>query len=931
MFLPKEKRLLTLLRHPLFNCMTLLTAGAFFLSSCTNKHIKNKKYAIGFSQVQNDDDWRKTMMGEMEREVSFHDNIEFIVKDAEENSTQQIQQINELIKQVDLLIVSPNETEPLKPVIEKAYYAHIPVILIDRSVSSDKYAAFVGASNVEVGKNAGRYAVSLLKGKGKVLEIMGRSSASPFIDRHKGFVEIISANKGIQLLPIIEDHQKNYEKLLDSTIKYTNDIEVIFAQSDFIAKFVYQICKKNGKDKSIKIIGVDGLSVPGLGMDMVYTKMLTATVMYPTGGQEAIQTALNILEHKPYKKENPLDATIIDSSNVKILKQQSKKVLEQQIDIDNRQKKIEQQIAFSKNQTNIILAISITLAIALILGSVLFYLLNVNRKISNKLKIQKEEISTQRNKLIELVHQLKEANNAKFHFFTNISHELRTPLTLIMGPLEDIMASPKLHFTLKNNLDLIQRNSIRLLKLINQLMDFRKIEEGKMKLNVTQNNLSNFVFDITNSFKVLAKKKNISFNVHATSNDINIYFDVNMLDKVLFNLLSNAFKFTPENGTIQVTISTNEEKELAIIKVQDNGIGMSEEDANHAFEMFYQGHSSTFRGTGLGLSLSKELIELHKGEITVESKKDHGTCFSVIMPFTRANDSSTNGLDVNSANQITHSEEALTYITDILPFNYEKENNGNGKQTSTILIIEDNDDLRAFLKNKLSDRYEVYAANNGIDGINTAFDIIPDLIISDIILPGQNGIKISETLKNDLRTSHIPIVLLTAKGSIQDQIEGIKSQADIFIVKPFNLSYLEETIKTLLKNRLILRDHYTSELPMESRSNASNKIDRKFISEFSAIIENNISNEDLSVEDICKEIGISRVQLYRKVKALIGMNVNDYILSVRLKRAKYLLLHEDLSISEISYKVGFSSQAYFSTVFKFRFGVTPSEFKENKP
>jgi signal transduction histidine kinase/DNA-binding response OmpR family regulator len=672
---------------------------------------------------------------------------------------------------------------------------------------------------------------------------------------------------------------------------------------------------------------VDGLSIEGMGMDMVASNQFKATVLYPTGGQEAIRTAIKILEKKPFKKENTLETTIIDSTNVKILQQQSKKVIEQQNEIDNRQLKINQQILISKNQTNIILAISITLAIALILSSVFYYLFKENKKISKKLMVQKDEISSQKNELEKLVKQVKEATDAKFDFFTNISHELRTPLTLIIGPLEDTLTSSRLHFSLKNNLELVQRNSFRLLKLINQLMDFRKIEEGKMEINASTQVLGDFVFEISNEFKDLARKKHISLNINDKTTGLIIDFDQSMIDKVLFNLLSNAFKFTEENGTINITIDQDKEQENAIIKIEDNGIGMSAEDVEHAFDVFYQGHSSTFKGTGLGLALSKELIIAHNGNIIINSKKGNGTCFTIILPFKQNNKNKE--LRESEYNDGKNLKEKHIYTTDVLPHNYEKVTTNISEKSASILIIEDNDDLNSFLSNRLEGTYEVLTAKDGNEGVNKAFDVIPDLIISDIIMPGMSGLKLAEILKNDLRTSHIPIILLTAKTSIEDQIEGMKSHADMFIIKPFNLNYLEESIASILKNRIILREHFVNELPSESRSNASNKLDRKFISEFTSIIESNLSNEDLSVDDIYKGLGISKIQLYRKTKALLGFNVNDYILSVRLQKAKYLLMNEDLTISEVAYKVGFSSQAYFSTVFKSKFSVTPSEFKES--
>jgi signal transduction histidine kinase/AraC-like DNA-binding protein/ABC-type xylose transport system substrate-binding protein len=908
-----------------------LAAGLIFLiASCAAPGKKGTAFRIGFSQCQGNDEWRKKMLAEMKRELAFHDNIEFIYRDAEANSKKQLMQIDELVKlNIDLLIVSPNEIQPLSPRIEQIYDSGIPVVLIDRGINSKKYTAFIGASNFEAGQNAGRYAVSLLNGKGTLMESMGLSDASPFIQRHKGFMDIISKQPGITFLKTLEDHTAGYEEQLAAALLTEKNIDLIFAQSDYIARDVYKICKQTGVDKKIKIIGVDGLPLDTLGMGMVAKKILAATVLYPTGGQEAIITALQILEHKPFNKENPLATTIIDSSNVRIMKLQNDKVMEQQEDIDKRQKRIDEQIVITRNQTNIILAVSVTLALALIFGGVLYYYLLENKKINKKLEQQKEEISSQRNQLIELMAKVKEANDARVNFFTSISHELRTPLTLIMAPLEDALSSSKLHFTVKNNLEFIQRNTMRLLRLINQLMDFRKMEESKMKLNASENNITAFVNDITGAFNDTARKKLIPFNVMSRVKDLNLWFDSTMLDKVLFNLLSNAFKFTSEHGTINLMIDKSEDGKMAVIKVEDDGIGMDADDTAHAFEMFYQGHSSTFKGTGLGLSLSKQLIGLHHGCITVKSEKGKGTCFEISLPIGRSHLQADEILS-ETPSLINTYEDAKIYTSDIEKVELQQEHTDAVQKENSVLIIEDNDDLRTFLKRRLGSRYELHEAANAETGTALAFDIVPDLIISDIVLPGQNGLQITEMLKHDIRTSHIPVILLTAKGSIEEQIEGIKSQADAFIVKPFNLEYLEETIKTVLKNRAVLREHYTSELPAETRSNSSSKIDRKFINEFTAIVENNISNENFSVDEICKAIGVSRVQLYRKVKALIGYNVNDYILTVRLQKAKYLLLNEDLSISEISYKVGFSSQAYFATVFKSKFGVTPKAFKESK-
>ena len=329
---------------------------------------------------------------------------------------------------------------------------------------------------------------------------------------------------------------------------------------------------------------------------------------------------------------------------------------------------------------------------------------------------------------------------------------------------------------------------------------------------------------------------------------------------------------------------------------------------------FYQGNEGAYKGTGLGLSLSKELITLHHGSIKITSEKWKGSTFEISLPLGKEH-LKENEIKKETSSYFLNYEDAKIYTSEAASHKAmpaEEASAASGKDYS-ILLIEDNNEIRLFLKNQLGKNYEIFEAENGNIGLNTAYEIVPDIIISDILLPGKDGMQITETLKNDLRTSHIPIIILTAKGSIEQQIEGLKLKADAYIVKPFNVQYLEETIRNLLRNRETLKEHYSIGLPTEGiRTLASKKIDRKFVSEFSSIVENNIANEDFGVDDICKEIGISRVQLYRKVKAVLGINVNDYILSVRMQRAKYLLLNEHLSISEISFKVGFSSQAYFS-------------------
>jgi signal transduction histidine kinase/AraC-like DNA-binding protein len=564
--------------------------------------------------------------------------------------------------------------------------------------------------------------------------------------------------------------------------------------------------------------------------------------------------------------------------------------------------------------------ILVFLILSVILGALALYFLFENKKINKRLVSKQEEI-------IRMSDKAQAANEAKLQFFTNISHEFRTPLTLILAPLEDMLANGKLHFSEKQSLKLVQKNVIRLLRLINQLMDFRKIELDKLKLQATENNIVEFVEDIMETFRVLSDRRNIDFRLVTKEKQLNVWFDVNMLDKVIFNLLSNAFKFTNDNGLIHVHLV--KEKDTVSIKVDDNGIGMLPDAVDHAFELFYNSEITSQQGSGLGLSLSKELITLHHGSIQVTSTRWKGTSFEIILPLGAGHLREHEKITGKPNHPVYNDEKIfITELQEPLPATGDAPVTPQTADKRSVLIIEDNDDLRNFLAAKLRHDYDILTAGNGVYGLQQAYDHIPDLVISDIVLPDKDGLHITNHLKTDIRTSHIPIILLTSKTTMNNQIEGMRVMADAYLVKPFNLDFLHETIRSMLKNRDLLREHYTSELQTDKTNRSHRKLDRKFINDFTAIVEGNIGNEQFNAEEICKAMGISRVQLYRKVKALLGVNVNDYIITVRLQKAKYYLAQKELTISQVAFKVGFTSAAYFSTVFKSKFNVTPKEFRE---
>lgn len=915
-------------RLPYF--IALLVLCVFIIPACSLED-KPKEYVIGFSQCVESDAWRKTMLDEMKREMSFHANLRLLYRQADGNSQKQIEQVRELLNEnIDLLIISPNEAQPLTSVVEYAYHKGIPVIVVDRKISTPLYSAYVGGDNYGIGKIAGDYAAHLLEGKGKIIEITGLPKSSPAIERQRGFHDALRKHPSLTIVQQINGEwlKERAQSKLAAISNQFPTVDLIFAHNDRMALASYEVYKKD-TGTSPKILGVDGLAAKDAGLDMVAGKKISATMLYPTGGQESIQIALKILNKEPVERENLLQTTVIDSTNVHIMQLQAKKAASQQEQIERQQTNLVQLETIYRNQRTFLYILISSLILALSLAGIVFYSLRQNRRINKKLQLQNAEILAQKKELEELSAKAQVANEAKVAFFTNISHEFRTPLTLILAPLEELLANTKIGPAQKHNLQLIHKNVIRLLRLVNQLIDFRKIEVDKMRVRASENDLISFVLEIIQSYQTIAHKRNIDLRLITNERNLPVWFDVNMLDKVIFNLLSNAFKFTKDEGYIHLYIAKNEAASEVIIKVQDNGMGMDEEAVKNAFEVFYQGEFENQKGSGLGLALSKDLIRMHKGSINVQSEKGKGTTFEIHLLLGNAHLDKQDLTDTPTTPYIYYEDEKV-YTTDTQPVHIgrpEIEGLLSEKEYS-ILIIEDNADLRGFIKNRLSTQYEVMDAEDGNSAIQKAFDTVPDLIIADVVIPGKDGMALVNIFKSDVRTSHIPVILLSGQTTIEHQIEGMKNMADVYMTKPFNVLFLEQTIKSLIANRSKLKSHFTSELPSNLKTQTLGKIDRKFLSEFTALVESNISNEDFSVEDICKSMAVSKVQLYRKVKALLNVNVNDYILNTRLQKAKYLLQHEELSISEISYNVGFSSPAYFSTVFKSKFGVTPKAFKE---
>lgn len=903
--------------------------GMLFLFSCSQGQ-EQKQFVIGFAQCTGGDAWRKAMHNDMKRELSFYPNQQLIIKDAKNSTAKQQEHIRAFIDQeVDLLIVSPNEAAPITPLVEEAFENGIPVIIVDRRTSSSLYTAFVGANNYEIGKLTGNYVAELLEGKGKIIEVWGLKGSSPAIDRHNGFMHALRSYEDIEVVEeVLGEWEKEIAKQrFAESYDEIKKADLLFAHNDVMALGAYEFLQSIHKEDELLFVGVDGLSGPNGGIQFVTDGILDATFLYPTGGEEIIKLANKILHNEPYEKENILSSTVIDGRNVHIMKQQTDKILSQQKSIERQQARIQEQLSIYQSQRTLLYILLGGLTVIIVLGALALLALQEKKKMNKVLRAKNQEVMQQRNEIAKMAEKADKATEAKFKFFTNISHEFRTPLTLILGPVEDMLRGD-LSQELKKDMQLVKRNTLRLLNLVNQLMDFRKIENQKMRLQAAENDIVSFVKSIASSFRRDAEKRNITFQVKSSLKELKVYFDVDKLDKILFNLLSNAFKFTRDGGKIDVEIEIPEQYDQVIITIEDNGRGMSAEHVKHAFDRFYTGEAYGNLSTGLGLALSKEFIDLHKGEISVQSEKHKGTKFIVSLPLGKEH------LEKDEMAE-TITEEIYTVLNNLLP----QENDSHTDTTAamvqeatqkehTVLLVEDNEELRGFLKDRLQKEFNIVEAPDGILGLNMAYESVPDLIISDVMMPGKNGVKLVSELKNDARTSHIPVILLTAKDSIEHKIEGVKLGADLYVTKPFNFQYLLEQVKALIRNRAQLRDHYTSEIVVDAKlATPPKQLDRKFINEFMAVVERNLTNPSLSANDIASSLGMSRVQVYRKVKALLGYSVNDYVVGVRLKKAKHYLLHSDLNISEIAYEVGFSSSTYFSTTFKNHFKMTPSDFK----
>lgn len=897
---------------------------------------KEADYTIAVSQCS-EDDWRAQMNKEILREALFYPGVNIEVYQAHDDNVRQIQDIESLIKKkVDLLIVAPNEAEAITPVIEKVYDAGIPVILVDRKINSEKYTAYVGADNYEIGRRAGEYIADRLKGKGRVIEIAGLKGSTPAVERHRGMVEALKAAPDVQVIASVEAgwFQQKAGEVMDSLLDVYPQVDLVFAQNDRMAIGAYEKARQKKRAGQIAFVGVDAVTD---GVESVAGGRLDATFIYPTGGDKVMQVAMAILRGEPYQRENILSTALVNRANARVMQMQMKHILtlDQKIELLNRQ--LDDYFLRYSAQKMFLYACVVILVLA---GFLFFFLVRafwvknrLNTELSSQkqqLEQQRDQLQAQRDQLIVLSRQLEEATHAKLAFFTSVSHDFRTPLTLIADPINQLLEEKHLGERERNMLEIVRKNVAVLLRLITQILDFQKYEHGKLALRLSEFNALECIKDWTEAFHTLAFRKHIQFEVKAEG-DVAQYVmvaDAEKIERITYNLLSNAFKFTPEKGEIKVVLSRIEQNNQACIcmEVRDTGIGMSEEHIHHVFEHFYQ-IDVQHTGSGLGLALVEAFVNLHRGTVQVESGKGKGTCFRVILPMKQEGE--VKGLtEKNEALEILQEGAVLDAGQETLHQWTENTGVEESADKEMVLVIDDNQDVRDYVKMLLQDKYVVVEAVNGLEGVKQAIKYVPDVVVCDVMMPVMDGIACCKRLKSELQTSHIPVLMLTAYAMDEQRIHGYDSGADAYLTKPFNAKLLMTRIRNLIDNRKRLKS--LAEDVTGGGKQSLGEVDKGFVEKLKTLIDEKMGDSELSVEDLGAELGLGRVQLYRKTKSLTGYAPNELLRIARLRKAASLLASSEKTVAEITYEVGFSSPSYFTKCYKDYFGESPSEFLKRR-
>ena len=909
--------------------LVLTAAVSLCLASCRGKEA-HKRFVVGVSQCS-EDTWRDKLNEELRIAATYYD-VDLQIKSANDDVRLQTEQIDRFVEQgVDLLVVAPGQVS-ISPAIDKAYEKGIPVIIFDRQTRSNKYTAYIGADNHDIGASMAEFMANANTAGTKVVELCGLSSSSPAIERDAGFDSVAAHRPNIDIVKKVyaDWTEEGAYHVMDSLLRTPYPaFNCLFAHNDRMAMGARRAVVKHGIDpKTIKLCGIDAMPQHGGGMQLVAEGKLFASSIYPTRGDEVMRLAMKILTHKPYNRENRLSSALVTEANARVLLMQNDETTRQQGHLSELRNRVDKTVSDFKTQRIYLL---IMLSALLLLALAYVYVVNANRAKARMNRQLADSVEQQR----QMTKHIEELTHTQLQFFTNISHELRTPLTLIAGPTEQLLEDKTVQGTHRRMLQMVERNTKILIQLVSEILDFRKVQNNKAVLKLNRFNLGETLRLWADDFGAVTSRKGIKVQVDAPADaaQATIIADRDKLARVFFNLMSNAVKYTPKDGTITITLRHNGGSFFFTMN-NDSVKTISKDDLPHIFERFYQSKGS-IGGTGIGLALVKANVDLHHGSISATSTQEEGTTFSITLPDTQEGYDPDADNDGNKDNS-TKAEQG--YVDDsYAPANVEAaekaERITNAEDFDAdrplVLIIDDNNGMRTYLRSILQDHYNVSEAVNGQQGLERARREVPKLVVCDVMMPVMDGLEFTRRLKADTATSHIPVILLTARSLSEQREEGYGTGADSYLTKPFTGSLLLARIDNLIHSRTLLRSLFSGnskeEEEEEERLGAQ---DQTFVTRLREVIRDNMGDSDFSVERIGEEIGLSRVQLYRKVKALTGQTPVELLRKARLERGRRLIEKTEKSVSEIAYEVGFTSPSYFNKCFKDEFGISPGAMRE---
>lgn len=900
-----------------FAYIAVLMAALALLASCTGG---KKRYVIGVSQCS-EDVWREKLNQELRVAALYYNNMDLDIASANDDVRLQTDQINRFVdKGVDLLIVAPGQVS-ISPAIDRAYEKGIPVIIFDRRTRSNKYTAYIGADNREIGASMGEYLAGALPKGGRVVELCGLSSSSPAIERAEGFDSVVAVRPPIDIVAKLHADwtEQGGFRAMDSLLRSPHpDFDCLFAHNDRMAMGARRAAQQHGLDlQRIRFCGIDAMPQKGAGLELVKDGTLFASYIYPTRGDEVMRLAMNILEGKSYQRENRLSSALVTRDNARVLLMQNDETMRQQDHLATLRSRIDKAADDFNTQRGYLLVLLFFVVLLVVACGLAVRAYVAKARINRQLNASMDQ---QR----QMTEEMERMTQTQLQFFTNVSHELRTPLTLIAGPTDQLLEDDTVQGAHRMMLEMVRRNTRILIQLVGEILDFRKVQNNKAHLHLNRFALQRELATWANDFRAVAARRKITIDVDASEvrQDAVIIADRDKLEHIYFNLMSNALKYTPEGGRITTALSYDGKQ--YVLSVSDTGKGIEEEALPHLFDRFYQARGAV-GGTGIGLSLVKAYVDLHHGDIRVESNEGEGTRFFISLPaaqpgYDPAKDREARPVaerelvDDSYVPEDINAKEAADRITNAEDFDADR---------PLVLIIDDNNGMRAYLRSILKDRYNVSEAADGRQGLEKARREVPKLIVCDVMMPVMDGLEFTRQLKEDIATSHIPVVLLTARSLPEQREKGYETGADSYLTKPFSGQVLLSRIDNLLRSRTLLRSLFSGDKAEAAEEERLCSQDKTFVTRLREIIQQHLADSDFSVERLGEEIGLSRVQLYRKVKVLTGKTPVELLRKARLMKARTMVTTTDRSIAEIAYATGFTSPSYFNKCFKDEFGVSP--------